>query len=72
MPICGARIEADPRANVTLVAARLLEIQGRISAPGGSISATLDHGRENTVPFNPSHSVWLGKQAMLDVSGAMI
>lgn len=68
----GARIEADPRASVTLVAAQLLEIQGRISAPGGSITATLDHGRENTVPFNPSHSVWLGKHAMLDVSGVAL
>ena len=64
----GARIEADPRANVTLAAARLLEIQGRISAPGGSISATLDHGRENTNALQSEPQLWLGKQAMLDVS----
>ncbi|WON75057.1 filamentous haemagglutinin family protein [Nitrosospira sp. Is2] len=65
----GARIAADPRANVTLAAAQLLEIQGRISAPGGTISATLDHGLEAQEAFDPAHGLWLGKQAVLDVSG---
>ncbi|SCY11929.1 filamentous haemagglutinin family protein [Nitrosospira sp. Nsp13] len=66
----GARIEADPRANITLSAGRLLDIQGSISAPGGSITATLDH--DQSFDFNASNSLWLGKQAVLDVSGAAL
>lgn len=68
----GARIEADPRANITLAAAHLLNIQGSISAPGGSIAATLDHGLESQKAFDPTHGLWLGKQAALDVSGTAL
>ena len=63
----GAHIEADPRAQITLAAARSVNIQGRITAPGGSITATLDHS--HSFNFNPSDSLWLGKQALIDVSG---
>ncbi|ARO86907.1 filamentous hemagglutinin [Nitrosospira lacus] len=68
----GARIEADPRANITLAAAHLLDIQGSISAPGGGIMATLDHGLESQKVFDPTHGLWLGKQAVLDVSGTAL
>ena len=63
----GAYIEADPKAKINLTAGHLLDIQGRIKAPGGSITATLDHG--HSFNFNASDSLWLGKQALLDVSG---
>ncbi|WP_306463963.1 filamentous haemagglutinin family protein [Nitrosospira sp. NpAV] len=66
----GARIEADPRANITLSAGRLLDIQGSISAPGGDITATLDH--DQSFDFNATNSLWLGKQAVLDVSGTAL
>lgn len=63
----GAHIEADPGAKITLAAARSMNIQGHITAPGGSITATLDHS--HSFNFNASNSLWLGKQALLDVSG---
>lgn len=67
----GARIEADPRASITLLAGNLLNIQGSISAPGGSITATLDHDHQQ-VNFVPANSLWLGRQAVLDVSGVAL
>ncbi|SEL01497.1 filamentous haemagglutinin family protein [Nitrosovibrio tenuis] len=66
----GAHIEADPRASVTLEAGRLLDIRGRITAPGGNITATLNHSQERD--FNPTNALWLGKQAVLDVSGVAL
>lgn len=66
----GSHIAADPRAKITLAAGRLLDIQGRITAPGGSITATLDHG--HAFDFNASNSLWLGKQSVLDVSGVAL
>ncbi|MDQ3185132.1 MAG: filamentous hemagglutinin family protein [Pseudomonadota bacterium] len=66
----GAHIEADPKAKIMLAAGHLLDIQGRITAPGGSITATLDHGQ--AFDFNASNSLWLGKQAVLDVSGVTL
>ena len=66
----GARIVADPKAKITLEAARLLNIQGSITAPGGSITATLHHAQDNL--FDASNSIWLGKQAILDVSGVAL
>lgn len=64
----GAHIQADPRAQVTLDAAHLLDIQGRITAPGGSIIATLDHDISE-LNYDASHALWLGREATLDVSG---
>ncbi|MEO7558639.1 MAG: filamentous hemagglutinin N-terminal domain-containing protein, partial [Nitrosospira sp.] len=66
----GARIEADPKAQIMLSAGSLLDIQGSISAPGGGITATLDH--DQSFDFNASNSLWLGKQAVLDVSGTAL
>src|SRR5690606_38979206 len=60
--------QADPRAQVTLDAAHLLDIQGRITTPGGSIIATLDHGISE-LNYDASHALWLGREATLDVSG---
>lgn len=67
----GARIEADPRASITLLAGNLLNIQGSIGAPGGSITATLDHDHQQ-FNFMPTNSLWLGRQAVLDVSGVAL
>ncbi|SFW38994.1 filamentous haemagglutinin family protein [Nitrosovibrio sp. Nv17] len=66
----GASIEADPRARVTLAAKHLLEIQGSIHAPGGRVTATLDH--DENINFNAGNSIWLGKKAVLDVSGVAL
>ncbi len=56
----GAQIEADPKANITLKAAHLLDIEGRITAPGGTITATLDHRHDFN--FDPRNSLWLGNR----------
>jgi len=66
----GALIAADPKAKITLEAARLLDIQGSITAPAGSITATLHHAQDNL--FDASNSIWLGKRAVLDVSGVAL
>ena len=66
----GAQIEADPGAHITLSAARLIDIEGRVSAPGGSISASLQHSEEFN--YNPDNGIWLGKQSGLDVSGVAL
>jgi filamentous hemagglutinin len=66
----GSHIEADPRAKITLAAAHLLDIEGSISAPGGSITATLDRSHEFN--FDATNRLWLGKQAVLDVSGVAL
>lgn len=56
----GARIVADPRANVTLSASGPAIVLGGISAPAGSISVTANN------------YVWIGGSAVLDVSGAFL
>lgn len=65
----GARIAADPNAQIKLTASHLLDIQGSITAPGGSISATLHPDAD---AFNAGNSIWLGRQATLDVSGVAL
>jgi filamentous hemagglutinin len=66
----GAHVEADPRARIILAAGRLLDIQGVVTAPGGHITATVDHG--HAFNFDASNSLWLGKQAVHEVSGTAL
>ncbi|WP_018078827.1 filamentous haemagglutinin family protein [Thiobacillus denitrificans] len=65
----GARIEVDPGARIALEARNAIDIQGRLIARGGTIDATLD--RSNGAVFGPANlnPIWLGEQAVLDVSG---
>ena len=63
----GARISADPKAKITLNAGHRLEIQGQISAPGGSITATLN--RAGADAFDAGSALWLGSQVVLNVAG---
>jgi filamentous hemagglutinin family protein len=63
----GALIRVDPKAKVTLNAGHRLDIQGRISAPGGGITATLNRVGGDT--FDAASALWLGSQAVLDVAG---
>lgn len=65
----GARIIADPKAKVSLEARNKIEILGSVMAAGGTISALLDRsdGQVNG-PVNVN-SIWLGRDAVLDVSG---
>lgn len=65
----GARIEVDPGARIALEARNAIDIDGRLIARGGTIGATLD--RRNGSVFGPANlnPIWLGDQAVLDVSG---
>lgn len=63
----GASIQADPKAKVAFTAAHLIDINGHVTAPGGSITAKLDRG--TSLAFDPTNTLWLGSQAALDTSG---
>jgi filamentous hemagglutinin len=56
----SVRIEADPEANITLEAYRLLDIEGSVVTAGGSIEASAD---------SQYGTVWLGDAARLDTAG---
>ncbi|MBT9538318.1 filamentous haemagglutinin family protein [Thiobacillus sp.] len=64
----GARIALDDQAAFTINAAHRIDIQGAISTHGGTITANLN--RSTDQPFDPASTLWLGDQAVLDVSGA--
>lgn len=66
----GAHIRVDPGAKVALAAGHLLDIDGRITAPGGTISATLN--RVGADVYDPASALWLGSGARLDVAGAAL
>lgn len=56
----GARIELDPKAQASLNAFDLIDIEGTIRAPGGTILARTS---------NASSTIWLGRDAVLDTAG---
>jgi filamentous hemagglutinin family protein len=70
----GASILADPLATVSLVAAGPVTVLGRIVAPSGAINLinnpTLT-SVQNTVS-QAAHDVWIGPDAVLDVSGTFV
>ena len=63
----GSVIQADPGARINLNAAHRLSINGRVTAQGGSITATLN--RDLNSPYDPTNSLWLGAGAVLDATG---
>jgi filamentous hemagglutinin family protein len=65
----GAGIFADPLARIALQATSRIEVDGRIVAPGGTISAELT-SELNVIDFLPSQAIWLGANGTLDVSGS--
>jgi filamentous hemagglutinin family protein len=67
----GAAIFADPLARIALQSSSRIVVDGRISAPGGTISADLTSDLDilRFAEFLPSQGIWLGSNAVLDVSG---
>ncbi|OYU00188.1 MAG: hypothetical protein CFE40_02425 [Burkholderiales bacterium PBB1] len=63
----GASITTDPRGAVTVSAVDGLDIDGRISAPGGSITATLRGPTDLS-----ASALHLGSQAELSTAGVFI
>lgn len=63
----GASISTDPRGDVTLAAVNGLSIEGRISAPGGKVSATLTGPASLGTP-----DLLIGPDARISVAGVFI
>jgi len=65
----GSRIVVNPKASIKLEARNKIDIEGQLIARGGAINVTLD--RSNGSVFGPANlnPIWLGDQAVLDVSG---
>ncbi|CAI8695720.1 Filamentous hemagglutinin [Burkholderia sp. IT-111MI5] len=75
----GASIHADAGASVGLGSPTQVTVLGSIVAPGGSITLSADGGgtyapagQFNTGFLSASQSVWLGADALLDVSGTAL
>lgn len=64
----GASLEVDPGAKVGLSASGQLNISGRVSAPGGSITATLEKD-VNSLAYSSSDALRIGADASLSVAG---
>lgn len=66
----GAAIETDPGATVTLTAGRQLTVDGRITDHGGTVNLSLSaQTGDSDMVYRPERSIWLGKTAVIDVSG---
>ena len=65
----GSHIQVDPKATINLEARNRIDVEGQLTAHGGAITATLD--RSSGSVFDPVNlnPIWLGDQAVLDVSG---
>jgi filamentous hemagglutinin family protein len=62
----GASIETDPEAGVVLSSSGRLDVNGRISAPAGSIKLEVNSNNED---YDAGRMLHLGEQAELSVAG---
>lgn len=70
----GSQIDADPGASVSLHASNQLTIDGRVSAPGGTINLDLASlnlpGFGFAIPnYNPAQTLWIGADAQILAPG---
>jgi filamentous hemagglutinin len=65
----GARILAEPGANVSFSARAQVQLLGEVQAQGGTISASVNRAAAD--PFRADAAVWLGEHARLDASGVV-
>jgi filamentous hemagglutinin family protein len=61
----GARLAVDPGQSITITGNQQITVDGTLRAPGGTISITGNEGGGNTPP---GQSIWIGGDAVLDVS----
>ncbi|GAA4339721.1 hypothetical protein GCM10023144_38250 [Pigmentiphaga soli] len=72
----GSAIDAGLGGTVSLIGSDLVDVEGRIVAPGGAITATLfappivGSGTQQAYE-RQDRAIWLGADAVLDVSGAL-
>ncbi|QHI97393.1 filamentous hemagglutinin N-terminal domain-containing protein [Xylophilus rhododendri] len=65
----GAFVSVDPGQAIDLRADGQLTVEGRLQAWGGSISLASLPGTTAGQQYDPGRSVWIGENAVLDVSG---
>ena len=67
----GAQIRTDPLASVALMAGLNLDLEGRIRAPGGSVSLLLPNNaaRHDAIEVQTIGMLRVGSSAVIDVSG---
>lgn len=63
----GARIIADPLAQINLTSNSRIFFDGSVSAPGGAVNLVLNNSAKTT--FISSQGIWIGANARLDVAG---
>lgn len=69
----GSSITVDPRASVSLTAGLNLDLEGRIRAPGGIVTAALrDSATVNAVDVPVRGTFRVGHDAVIDVSGQAV
>ncbi len=67
-----AAINVDPGQSIALQSVSQLTIDGSLSAPGGSITATSLFNTQAALPGPGTASIWLGPSARLNVSGKAV
>jgi filamentous hemagglutinin family protein len=65
----NAGITVDPGQSISVHADGQLTIDGRLNAWGGAINLASLPQYEDGMHYNPSRSVWIGDNAVLDVAG---
>lgn len=68
----GVDWQFDPLANVNFSSVNRMYIGGTLSAPGGELSFNSNRQSENLFKYDPSATLWLGKNAWLSVAGVFI
>ncbi len=67
----GDVISTDAGGSLSLTSDTQLDVEGTLTAPGGTISLTLSEAAIETESpaYYPSQAIWLGPDAVLDASG---
>lgn len=66
----GARVEVEAKGKIALEARNTVDVEGALVAHGGRIDVLLDRSTGTVSGDISQNALWLGKQAVLDVSGA--
>jgi len=66
----AASLTTDPNATVTLTAGNLLNFDGMINAPAGTINLNLSSIDPGAVAYDPTRSIWIGPEAHLFAQGS--
>lgn len=65
----GARVEVEAKGKIALEARNTVDVEGALVAHGGRIDVLLDRSTDTVSGDISQNALWVGKQAVLDVSG---